>query len=133
MRSLYVTGEMHGEKICASTASSRAHSNVTPWRLEVKVNVALLLSVGSAGLLMIAVSGIGVTLHWYLAGLESTVPAEFLARTSSSWVPGRRFSITCGDTHDPNVAPSRAHSNPAAGSSEESAKVAVELMVGSAG
>jgi hypothetical protein len=54
---------VQGEKICPSAASSRAHSKVTPWRFEVNVKVALLLSVGSAGLLTIAVSGIGSTLH----------------------------------------------------------------------
>src|SRR5688572_25804284 len=124
---------MHVEKIWLSAASSSAHSNVTSWRLEVNVNVALLLSVGSAGLLMMAVSGMGVTVHWYVAALPSTVPASFFARTSSSWAPGRTSWITCGDTHDPNVAPSNEHSKPATGSFEVKVNVAVAFTVDAGG
>src|SRR5688500_15298927 len=59
----YVTGELHGAKLPASAASSRAHSNVTPGRFETKVKVAVVLSVGSAGRLTIALSGIGLTVQ----------------------------------------------------------------------
>jgi hypothetical protein len=60
----YVTPDAHGVKTPESAASSRAHSKVAFGRLETKVKVAELLSVGSAGLLMIAVSGRGRTVHW---------------------------------------------------------------------
>ena len=53
--------DSHGANMPLSAASSSAHSKVASCRLETKVKVAVLLSVGSAGLLMIAVSGSGLT------------------------------------------------------------------------
>jgi hypothetical protein len=60
---LYVTGDVHGVKTPASAASSRAHSKVASCRFETNVNVAVLLSVGSAGRLMRAVSARGRIVH----------------------------------------------------------------------
>src|ERR671914_1264984 len=56
-RSLYVTGDVQGVKTPASAASSRAHSKVTFSRLDSNVNVAELLSVGSAGRVVIVGPG----------------------------------------------------------------------------
>src|SRR5918992_5754150 len=62
-RSLYVTGDEHAVKTPASAASSRAHSKVAFCTLDTNLNVAVLLSVGSAGVLMIAVSGRALIVH----------------------------------------------------------------------
>ena len=59
-----MTGDEHGVKTRESAASSSAHSKVTSCRFETNVNVAVLLSVGSAGVLMSAVSGRALTIHW---------------------------------------------------------------------
>jgi hypothetical protein len=79
------------------------------------------------------VSGIGVTCHWWLAGVESTVPASFFARTSSSCQPGRTSRSWYGVTQDPNVAPSSAHSKVASGSFEVNSKSAHVFTVGVSG
>jgi hypothetical protein len=72
-----------------ATASSSAHSKLTPGWSEVNVNVASRLSVGSSGAAVIVVSGSGRMVHECEAGVGSVL-AEFLARTSSSWLPGVR-------------------------------------------
>ena len=84
-----MTPDSHGEKVPEATASSSAHSKVTPGWSEVNVNVASRLSVGSAGAAVIVVSGSGPIVQRCEAGLGSVL-AEFLARTSSSWSPTTR-------------------------------------------
>ena len=58
-----MVGEPHGEKTWRSTASSSAHSNVTPSWSEEKAKVAVVLSVGSDGQTRSVVSGGGVTVQ----------------------------------------------------------------------
>ena len=83
-RFVYVCGEAHGMKPPLSTPSSSAHSKVAPWMFDWNLKVASLPSVGSAGPLRMAVSGMGVITHSWRAGLRSTVPASFRARTCST-------------------------------------------------
>src|ERR687895_323259 len=121
------------------TASSSAHSKVTPGWSEVKVNVASWLSVGSVGEPVIVVSGSGSIVQRWEAGVGSVL-AEFTARTSSSCWPTARPVRTYGDSSDSQEpqssvtpsgrsSPSRLHSKVATESFEENVKLASRLLV----
>src|SRR5918999_76922 len=124
------------------TASSSAHSKVTPGWSEVKVNVASWLSVGSVGEPVIVVSGSGSIVQRCEAGVGSVL-AEFTARTSSSCWPTARPVRTYGDSSDSqepqSSAPSsvrslsRLHSKVATGSFEENVKLASTTLVVASG
>ena len=79
--------ETHGVQTSSSSAASSAHSNVAPGRSELKVNVAVLSFVDAGGVPVRNVSGSATTVHSHSAGVGSTPPATFFARTSSSWFP----------------------------------------------
>src|ERR687895_1507379 len=124
------------------TASSSAHSKVTPGWSEVKVNVASWLSVGSVGEPVIVVSGSGSIVQRCEAGVGSVL-AEFTAGTSSSCWPTARPVRTYGDSSDSqepqSSAPSsvrslsRLHSKVATASLEEKLKVASTALVSASG
>src|SRR5688500_9238774 len=123
MRSVYVVGEVQARKMPTSAASSSAHSKVTPCWSDENVNVALVDSDGSVGVVPRIVSGKSETVHAYVAGVGSTPPCRFFARTRSSCEP-TVTSISYGDSQDPYSSPSRAHSKLAVRSSLENVKVA---------
>src|SRR5919106_6552673 len=122
MRSVYVFGEVHVVKMFTSAASSSAHSNVTPCWSDENSNVAVVDSDGSVGVVPRIVSGKSETVQAYTAGVGSTPPCRFFARTRSSCEP-TVTSISYGDTHEPYSAPSSEHSNVAVGSSLENVNV----------
>src|SRR5918999_2824058 len=112
------------------SSPSRLHSKVATESFEENVKLASRLLVPDCGPDSIVVSG-GSTVHSWRAGVASTVPAAFFARTSSVWAPASRFSITCRSSqelHDTGSASSE-HSKVAAGSLETSSKTAVALTV----
>jgi hypothetical protein len=98
---VYVLGDEQAEKTSSSTASSRAHSNVAPSLSDEKVKVAVELSTGFGGNVRRFVSGGAVIVHVQLAGVGSTPPTAFLARTRNVCSPGRRLVSWYGDSHDP--------------------------------
>src|ERR687896_1033762 len=132
MRSAYVFGEAQAVKMPTSAASSSAHSKVTPCWSDENVNDALVDSDGSVGVVPRIVSGKPETVQAYVAGVGSTPPSRFFARTRSSCAP-TVTSISYGDSHEPYSAPSSEHSNVAVGSSLENVKVASRLHVGCSG
>src|SRR5918999_3876289 len=121
-----VSPETHEPQV--GSESSR-HSKVAAGSFEEKVKVALVLTVAADGPESIVVSG-GSTVKARRAGLASKLPAAFSARTSSSYGPGSRSSITCRPSHEPQDRPaSSEHSKVACGSFEPNWKVAVELTI----
>jgi hypothetical protein len=90
------------------------------------VTLPVLLTLPSAGLVMTGAAGAIVsTVHVRVAGVGSVLPAESVARTAKVWEPSPRPVYVRGDVHAVNAAPSRLHSNVAAGSSAEKLNVAV--------
>src|SRR5688500_378519 len=126
MRSVYVFAEVQAVKMPTSAASSSAHSKVTPCWSDENVNVALVDSDGSVGVVPRIVSGKSETVHEYTDGVGSTPPCRFCARTRSSCGPAVT-SISYGGSHDAYSALSSEHSNVAVGSSLENVNVATRL------
>src|SRR5918992_1006971 len=115
------------EQSSVASAPSNAHSNVAPARLEVNSSVALEASVGSAGPEVIVVSGAGRTVHVWLAGVWSTLPAASLARTRKLCTPADRSVSWTGELHELNDSPSTAHSKLEPASLDENTRVALVL------
>src|ERR687896_355447 len=115
-----------------SAASSSAHSNVTPCWSDENSNVAVVDSDGSVGVAPRIVSGKSETVHAYTAGVGSTPPCRFFARTLSSCEP-TVTSISYVDTQEPYSAPSSEHSNVACGSSDENTNSALVSRVDAGG
>src|SRR5918992_2907202 len=132
MSSVYVFGEVQVVKMFTSAASSSAHSNVTPCWLDENSNVADVDSDGSVGVASRIVSGKSETVHAYTAGVGSTPPWRFFARTRSVCAP-TVTSISYGDSQEPYSALSSEHSNVAVCSSLENVNVATRSQVGCAG
>src|SRR5204863_388733 len=68
-----------------------------------------------------------------LAGVGSTVPSVFVARTRKLCWPSARPLTTAGLVQAVNVAASSEHANVACGSSDVNAKLALAEQLGSAG
>src|ERR671914_514877 len=88
MRPVYTCGDSHGTHTPSSTASSSAHSKVTPCWSDENSNVAVESSDGFVGIESRIVSGWAVTVHWRVAGVGSAPPAMLTARTESVYTPG---------------------------------------------
>ena len=118
-----MTGDVHG----TNPSSSSEQANAAAWLEEkVKVAVVSLVVTGDAGgPERIVVSGGARTVHEWLAGDRSTLPAESLALTMSWCGPSARLLNTCGDGQDENGAPSSEHSKFAPTSFEAKVKLAV--------
>jgi hypothetical protein len=106
--------------------------------LAEKVKVTSGLSVWNSGPMSgttesIVVSGGGVTLQLWLAGLRSTLPAASLARTRSWCTPTASPVYSGGDGQVPKVPPSREHSKVEPVSLDENVKVASVLPVSAGG
>jgi hypothetical protein len=129
----YVAGDAHD----ANAAASREHSNVAPASFAVKANAAVALVVVAGGpevmvLSGAVVSGGGSTVHSYVAGVGSGVPAT-VDTTSNSWSPTARPVSCTGEVHVAGVAPSSAQVNVAPPRLASKANVASILVVVSAG
>ena len=84
---VYVAGEEQAAKLPAPSL----HSNVEPDSLEVKLNVADVEFVGSAGAEPIVVFGAVVSIvQVSAAGEASRLPAGSTARTWNVWLPSVR-------------------------------------------
>ena len=69
-------------------APSSLHSKVDPASVDVKLKLAEVEFVGSAGPAVIVVSGADRSIvHVWLAGVPSVFPAGSVARTSNVWLP----------------------------------------------
>jgi hypothetical protein len=125
---VYEIGDEHGLK----TAWSSEHSNVEPVSVDVKVNVAAVIVDVPAGPDVIVVSG-GVvsdacTVHDWLAGLGSRLPAASRACTRNSCEPGETVYET-GEEQGLNPAWSSEHSKLEPVSLDVNVKVAPVLVV----
>ncbi len=113
----------------AKGAPSREQVNVTGASSEPNSNTASVWFEGSAGVATKSVSGSTVSISQVNdAGLASTFPAGSTARTRKVCVPSGTLFKVVGDGHAAKAAPSREHSNVAAGSGLEKVKVATELV-----
>ena len=75
----------------ANEPPSSRHSKDEPPSVEVKLKSALEELLGSAGLAVIDVSGAVVsTVHVYVFGAASALPAASVAWTSKVWAPSAR-------------------------------------------
>ena len=84
---VYVAGEEQAAKVPGPSL----HSNVEPDSLEVKLSVAEVEFVGSAGPEPIVVFGAVVSIvHVFVAGEASALPAWSTARTWKVWLPSVR-------------------------------------------
>jgi hypothetical protein len=80
-----------GEEQVPKVPAPSLHSNVEPVSLEVKLNVADVEFVGSAGAEPIVVFGAVVSIvHVFVAGDASALPAWSTARTWNVWLPSAR-------------------------------------------
>src|SRR5688572_16861116 len=108
----------------------KAHSKPVPGGSVVNSKVAVVPSVGSAGPEVMIVSS-GVTVQVWLAGVPSTVPVRFLARTRRVCAPPNRpLKVVVGSQEPQSSGSFRAHSKVAEGSFEEKAKSASILTLG---
>ena len=83
---------------------------------------------------MIEVSGGAVSItQRRLAGVGSLFPAASVARTRNSCAPATRGPYSRGEVQGANAAASSEHSSRDPGSLPENAKLALWLLVGSAG
>jgi hypothetical protein len=73
------------------------------------------------------------TVHWWVAGVGSVLPAGSVARTWKSCRPGASPVYGRGEVHAVKGAPSRAHSNVDPVSLAEKMNVAVVMLVGWSG
>jgi redox-regulated HSP33 family molecular chaperone len=79
--------------------------------LLVKENAALTLFVNESGPVTIVVSGEAEsTVHAYVAGVGSTLPAESRARTLNVWLPSLNPINVSGLLQVLKAAPSKLHS-----------------------
>src|ERR687895_555323 len=78
---------------------------------ETKLNFALVLSVtpSGAGPEVMIVTGGAATLHSYLAGVGSKLPAASLARISMTCLPRWRSDHWSGEVQELYAVPSSAH------------------------
>ena len=116
----------NGVSHSAYAAPSSEHSNVTSASLEPNVKVASRVGPDWAGPVTIVVSGADTsTVQSHSAGVSSSTPSAFLARTKSVWSPSAGTVTSCGETQATNGPASSAHSKLEPGWSEENAKAAV--------
>src|SRR5688572_14405561 len=102
----------------------RVHSKPVAGGSAVNTIVAVVLVVGSSGPEVITVSS-GVTVQVWLAGVASTRPATFLARTRRVCSPANRpLKVVVGSQEPQSSRSSSAHSKVANGSLDEKAKSA---------
>jgi hypothetical protein len=91
------------------TVPSRLHWKSAPGSL-VNVNVALELAVRPEGPLSMVVSAAAVsTVHEYVAGVLSRLPAGSVARTANVRGPSASPLYVFGEVHASYAAPSRLH------------------------
>ena len=77
---VYDLGELHA----VHALPSSLHSNVAPASVEVKANMAVVTETVPLGPLVIDVFGATVsTVHVWVAGVASTLPRPFFARTEN--------------------------------------------------
>lgn len=128
-----ICGAVHG----TNAAPSSEHSNVTPAAGEPKVNdTSGVVVVPPAGPSVIIVSGVDEsTVHSWLAGVGSTLPAASTVRTVNACRP----SVTpneLGEVHGAYVAASSLHSNvtgPSPGSEPENSSCGITVLSSSGG
>jgi hypothetical protein len=123
-----VAGLLHGVRAASSSEQAKVAASSA-----VKLKVALDSSVGSVGRSVIVVSGDNVsTVHAWLAGDGSVLPAVSAARTRKRCRPSSKPEKIAGLLHGANAASSREQAKVAA-SSAVKLNEALVALVGSAG
>src|SRR6186997_1514016 len=101
------SGLVHDVQLPPSTR----HSKLEPPSVELNVKLGVVLLDGSAGLeSMVVLGAVRSTVHVWLAGVPSVLPAASVARTSKVWLPAPRVERLCGLVHGVQLPPSMRHS-----------------------
>ena len=118
----------------AKAAASTRHSNDDPGSSEVKLKLAVVVFVGSAGFaVIVAVGGVVSIVQVCVAGDGSVLPAASRRADVERMAALSEAGIVLRLVHALNAAPSRRHSKVAPPSGEAKVKLAAVEFVGFAG
>ena len=118
-----------GDEHTVASSPSSEQKKVTPAWSEENWNVALALGAVAGGAAVIVVSGSATTVHAYVAGVSSVLPARSVATTRKVWLPGARSAYSSGDSHSASGSLSSEHSNVDSGSLDMNVKLAMVSIV----